>query len=70
MAKDFEQYLAGLRAQSGGRAATEGESKRALPQRETRPQSEKERFPDYFNRAVEREGRSEWSGSKWGGRGR
>lgn len=37
------------------------------PQRGTRPQAEKERAPDYFQRAQEREGRSEWSGGAWGG---
>jgi hypothetical protein len=45
------------------------------PQRETRPQAEKERAPDYFQRTQEREGRSEWSGGSagggsWGGRSR
>jgi hypothetical protein len=49
--------LAGIRAQSGGRAETECVSRQAHPERETRPQSEKERFPDYYTRQREQEGR-------------
>ena len=45
------------------------------PRRELRSQAERERNPDYFQRAQEREGRSEWSGGSmgggtWAGRGR
>lgn len=36
-----------------------------------RPQLEKERNPDYYQRSQEKErGGSDWSGSSWGGRGR
>jgi hypothetical protein len=42
---------------------------------EPRPQTERERNPDYFQRRQETEGRSEWSGGRmvggtWGGRSR
>jgi hypothetical protein len=47
---DFSKYLAGMRAERGGRAESEGVSWHAHPQRETRSQSEKEQFPDYFQR--------------------
>ena len=47
---DLSPYLAGSRAESGGRTANEEESRQAQPQRETRPQREKELFPDYFER--------------------
>ena len=72
---DFSRYLGSARAQSEGRAANERESKRAHPERETRPQSEKERFADSFQRRREYEGRSNWSGGgmgggTWGGRSR
>jgi hypothetical protein len=66
---DFSHFT-GVRAASGGRAETEETSKAMNPSRETRPQSEKERHPDYHQRRVEKEGRSEWSGGAWGGRGR
>jgi hypothetical protein len=59
---DANAYLAGLR-----RAATEGEDRQMRPERETRPQPEKERNPDYFQRRQESEGRSEWSGGRMGG---
>jgi hypothetical protein len=49
---------------------SEAVSHQLRPQRETRPQAEKERAPDYTQRAAEREGRSEWSGGSWGGRSR
>jgi hypothetical protein len=45
----------------------EGVSHQKHPERETRPQPEKERAPDYTRRAMEREGRSEWSGGSMGG---
>jgi hypothetical protein len=64
---DFSPFLKGLRAQSGGRAATEQESKLEFPQRHTRPQREIERYPDYSQRKQEREGHSNWSGGSWGG---
>ena len=56
-------------------ADSEGVSQQKHPQRETRPQSEKERAPDYFQRTKEREGSSSWSGGNmgggtWGGRSR
>jgi hypothetical protein len=45
------------------------------PEREARPQADKEQNPDYHQRKSEREGRSEWSGGNmgggtWGGRSR
>lgn len=42
-------------------------SRQADPQR-VRPQAERERVPEYFQRTKEREGRSEWSGG-WAGGG-
>lgn len=57
----------GIRAESGGRSASEGESVHALPQRGTRPQPEVERFPDYHQRRAELEGSSNWSGGRFGG---
>jgi hypothetical protein len=53
----------------------EGVSHQKHPERETRPQAEKERASDYTRRTQEREGRSEWSGGNmgggtWGGRSR
>jgi hypothetical protein len=45
----------------------EGVSQKNRPERETRPQAEKERAPDYFQRRQETEGRSEWSGGRMGG---
>jgi len=46
----IERALAGIRGQSGGRAETESVSRRSHPERETRPQPEKERHPDYYAR--------------------
>ena len=66
MKSDFEQYLNGLRAS----AENEEVSKVMRPERGTRPQSDVEQRPDYHQRQVELEGRSEWSGSNWGGRKR
>jgi len=51
-------------------AESEGVSHHIHPERETRPQAEKERAPDTYQRTAEREGRSEWSGGSWGGRSR
>jgi hypothetical protein len=48
-------------------AESEGVSQQQHPQRETRTQAEKERAPDYHQRAKEREGGSEWSGGSMGG---
>jgi hypothetical protein len=67
MEKDFAQYLAGLRARV---AESEEVSKLVRPERQVRPRHAIEARPDYHQRQVEREGRSEWSGSTWGGRGR
>jgi hypothetical protein len=53
----IEKAIAGIRAQNGGRAESEGVSRQQHVQRETRPQSEKEKFPDYYNREREKEGR-------------
>ncbi len=44
----MDRALAGIRGERGGRAESEPVSRRAHPERETRPQSEKERFPDYY----------------------
>ena len=71
----MDQALAGLRAQTGGRAETEEVSKIMSPRRELRPRQEIERHPDSHQRQVEREGRSNWSGGSmgggtWGGRSR
>jgi len=51
-------------------AINEEVSKKENPQREIRPQAEKERAPDYTQRVAEKEGRSEWSGAWAGGRSR
>jgi hypothetical protein len=56
---DFSRFTGG--------AATEEESRQQLPATQLRPQAEKERAPDYFQRKQEREGNSEWSGGNWGG---
>jgi hypothetical protein len=67
-AEKIDRALAGIRAQSGGRAESEYVSKRDLPQRETRPQGEKERSPDWYNRVQPASNeRSNWSGSGWSG---
>jgi hypothetical protein len=59
---DISKYLTEAR-----QAEREEVSRHMHPQRETRPQPEKERSPDYFQRQQEREGRSEWSGGSMGG---
>jgi hypothetical protein len=51
-------------------AETEAVCHQRRPERETRPQAEKERAPDTYQRTAEKEGRSEWSGGSWGGRSR
>jgi hypothetical protein len=48
----------------------EGVSRQKHPERETRPQAEKEHAPDYTQRVAEKEGRSAWSGAWAGGRTR
>lgn len=63
MEKDFARYLEELRARTGG----EEVSRQLQPARQLRPQSEKERAPDWYQRRQEYEGSSEWSGGKWGG---
>ncbi len=56
---DFSKYT---------RSSIEDEATRAqMPEAHLRPQAEKERAPDYFQRQQEREGRSEWSGGSMGG---
>ena len=52
MEENFKEHMARLRAQSQGPA---------------RSQPEIERNPDTYKRQVEREGRSNWSGSRFGG---
>jgi hypothetical protein len=59
---DISKYLVESR-----QAEKEEVSRQMLPERETRPQHEKERTPDYFQRRQEQEGRSEWSGGTMGG---
>jgi hypothetical protein len=56
---DFSRYRDG--------AYQEEVSRHKHPERETRPQPEKERAPDYFQRTRERDGVSEWSGGRMGG---
>jgi hypothetical protein len=63
MEKDFAQYLNELRA----RTENEEVSRQLFPARQLRPQAERERAPDAFQRKQEREGNSEWSGGNWGG---
>lgn len=53
---DFSKYLSGTRAETGGRAESECVSRQTHPERETRPQSEKERFPDYYQRQEKERG--------------
>lgn len=53
---DVPTDMAGARSESGGRAANEEESRQLQPQRETRPQREKELFPDYFERKQRERG--------------
>jgi len=60
---DIAKYLLGSRAA----AESQEVSRQIHPERGTRPQSEKERAPDYFQRQQERDGRSEWSGGSMGG---
>jgi hypothetical protein len=60
MEQDFKEHMARLRAQS---------------QSQVRSQPEIERNPSSYQRQVEREGRSTWSGGSfgggtWGGRSR
>jgi hypothetical protein len=50
-----------------GCAESEGVSHQINPERDTRPQAERERNPDAFQRLQEREGRSEFSGGCMGG---
>jgi hypothetical protein len=47
---DISKYVAGNRTQNGGRSETETVSHILHPERGTRPQSEKERSPDYYDR--------------------
>ncbi len=57
-AEKIDRALLAIRSQSGGRAESEYVSKREHPQRETRPQYEKERFPDWYQR------RGSWAGGR------
>lgn len=63
---DFKDYMAGLRARADER--NEGLSRQLWPERETRPQPQKEAAPDYFQRTRERDGASPFSGG-WAGGG-
>lgn len=56
---DYSRFTGGMEP--------EGVSHQKQPERETRPQAEKERAPDYYRRTLEREGHSEWSGGSMGG---
>lgn len=51
------RYVQGTRSESGGRSETEGTSWQNQPDRETRPQAEKERHPDYYQRQQRERGR-------------
>jgi len=51
-------------------AETEAVCHQRRPERETRPQAEKERAPDTYRKTLEADGRSEWSGAWAGGRSR
>jgi hypothetical protein len=46
---------------------TENERRAMEPERGTRPQNEREKYPDYHQRRTEKEGHSEWSGGSMGG---
>jgi hypothetical protein len=61
---EFEKFMAGLRARV---ETNEGLSRQAWPEREARPQAQREAAPDSFQRTQEREGRSNWSGGSMGG---
>lgn len=50
-----------------GGAENQEVSRQQNPQQQLRPQAERERSPDTFQRTQEREGRSEWSGGNMGG---
>lgn len=57
---DYSRYTGGMES--------EGVSQQKHPERQTRPQAEKEKAPDYFQRSQERErGDSSWAGSSMGG---
>lgn len=56
---DFSKYTGG--------AESEEVRRQQHPQSQVRPQSERERAPDTFQRAQERDGKSEWSGASGGG---
>lgn len=56
---DFSKFTGG--------AESEDARRQQFPAQQLRPQSERERAPDAFQRAQEREGRSEWSGGSMGG---
>jgi hypothetical protein len=58
---DFSRYI---------RSAENDEFERRLnPALHVRAQNEIERHPTFFRRQQEQEGRSNWSGGIWGGRG-
>jgi hypothetical protein len=66
-AEKIDRALAGIRAERGGRAESEGVSHQQHPQRETRPPSEKQ-HADWFQRVRPASNeRSDWSGSGWSG---
>jgi hypothetical protein len=54
---DISKYLGGIRVASGGNAESEDVSRHNHPERETRPQLEKELHPDYFQRKQRERGR-------------
>lgn len=57
---DFSKYT--------GRSESEDAARARLPEPHLRPQAEKERAPDYFQKTQERErGDSSWAGSSAGG---
>jgi len=63
---DFSRFT-GTRADSGGRADSGEAARQQNPQQQLRPQSEIERHPPAFQKQVERDGGSTWSGGSGGG---
>jgi len=62
MKVDIQKYLAQSRQAENAEV-----SRQMAPERGARPQQEKERMPDYFQRQTERDGNSDWSGGSGGG---
>ena len=60
MENDFAQYLAGLRAS----ARNDDVSMPLTPEHNVCTQNTESK-PDFYQRQIAREGRSEWSGNTW-----